>query len=145
MWEKYRFWLELIVAAISVIGAAVAASSYFATRAISQYRLEETVSEVKKAVLGKESTLQAIQRQSGQTQDGLHRLVANLGSYGANPTTRGFPEGTYSNVWLESLCAEGEYVTGVRVRYGGTCQTKCKDDGGTVRDIQVECRKLHTD
>lgn len=39
-------------------------------------------------------------------------------------------------------CPEGSYVTGIRVRYSGTCERQCNADGGIVREILLECRSV---
>lgn len=39
-------------------------------------------------------------------------------------------------------CPEGSYVSGVRIRYSGTCQQQCDADGGIVREILLTCHSV---
>ena len=39
-------------------------------------------------------------------------------------------------------CPEGSYVTGIKVRYSGTCRTECDADGGIVREILLTCHSV---
>ena len=39
-------------------------------------------------------------------------------------------------------CPNGSYVTGIKVRYSGTCLNKCDADGGIVREILITCHSV---
>lgn len=39
-------------------------------------------------------------------------------------------------------CPNGSYVTGIKVRYSGTCLEQCDADGGIVREIVVTCHSI---
>jgi hypothetical protein len=42
----------------------------------------------------------------------------------------------------EVRCPPGQYLAGLRVHWGGTCQGGCKEDGGTVHAVEPICQKL---
>ena len=39
-------------------------------------------------------------------------------------------------------CPKGSYVTGIKVRYSGTCRNRCDKDGGIVREIRLTCHSV---
>ncbi|MDE0255312.1 MAG: hypothetical protein OYG32_10995 [Rhodospirillaceae bacterium] len=39
-------------------------------------------------------------------------------------------------------CSNGSYVTGIKVRYSGTCLNQCDADGGIVREILLTCHSV---
>jgi hypothetical protein len=39
-------------------------------------------------------------------------------------------------------CPAGQYLAGLTAHWGGTCQGKCDEDGGTLHSLQPICRKI---
>lgn len=39
-------------------------------------------------------------------------------------------------------CPSGSYVSGIRVRYSGTCLNQCEADGGIIREIVLQCHSI---
>lgn len=63
--------------------------------------------------------------------------------WGDKNEKRGFNKaGPHINISREATCSEGQYVTGIKVDYGGTCNKKCDEDGGVVANIILTCRSL---
>ena len=55
---------------------------------------------------------------------------------------QGYGTGPWVNVTKVASCQAGHIATGIEVTYGGTCNSQCNADGGTVREIKVVCRPL---
>jgi hypothetical protein len=55
---------------------------------------------------------------------------------------QGYGTGPWVNVVKLANCQTGHIATGIEVTYGGTCNSQCNSDGGTIREIKVVCRPL---
>ncbi len=52
--------------------------------------------------------------------------------------------GDAAYIWTnrETTCPNGQYVTGIKVRYRGSCNHQCDADGGIIGNIELVCRSL---
>ena len=68
-------------------------------------------------------------------------VTAGIGT-GGSTAAAGYGAGAWSNVVKTARCPAGYFATGVEVTYGGTCNSQCNADGGTVREVRVSCQSL---
>lgn len=69
-------------------------------------------------------------------------LEARLNPPPVSVPPQGYGTGPWVNVVKLASCQPGHIATGIEVTYGGTCNSQCNADGGTVREIKVLCRPL---
>ena len=69
-------------------------------------------------------------------------LTVTGNNWGAPLRQIGYGASNHSSVSKTATCPEGYYVVGIEVKYGGTCRTQCRDDGGIVQEIVLSCGAL---
>ena len=62
--------------------------------------------------------------------------------WGVKQNERGYGFEAWKHEDKSVHCPDGSYVTGIRVRYSGTCQRECDKDGGIVREILLTCHSV---
>jgi hypothetical protein len=87
------------------------------------------------------NTLESLSDQVSKLQSRIDKMVANYqvdsdGTAAKNP----FGNADYQGGGLE--CPAGQYLAGLKIRWGGTCHSQCDPDGGTVRSLTPVCRSF---
>lgn len=96
-------------------------------------------------VLTKDSHFASIVARSASNE--IERIGAVLvranKNWGVQKDNVGYGFAAWKHTDRHVSCPSGSYVTGIRVRYSGTCLNQCDADGGIIREIVLQCHSIY--
>ena len=72
----------------------------------------------------------------------VRAIEARMNGTNATTSSQTYGRGAWSNTTKTATCPAGQFAVGVEVVYGGTCNSQCNADGGTIQEVKVTCRGL---
>ncbi len=72
----------------------------------------------------------------------VRTVEARLDNPSKPVASQGYGRGVWVNTVRTASCPAGQIAVGIDVQYGGTCNSQCNADGGTIQEIRVLCRAL---
>ena len=99
------------------------------------------VTEVAKALKEAKNLVEDTSKRLASDPSFVSAVTAGISTSGKTEAA-GYGSGAWINTVKSARCPAGYFATGVEVVYGGTCNSQCNADGGTVREVRVTCQSL---